>query len=392
MGTTTQVTTATEDFEQNTDPAVSGSLVVWTHRMVAHDDAYFCDITDCAGTVRPVAPPIPTQRRFNDVSGTLIAYTELISPTRVVKVYDVVSGVTKASPGTNDANPRIDGHTVVYERGLSPGASIYALDITNDVESAVFTYSGGPQGINPAVSGTRVVYQRNSDIILHDLATGQDIDVEAGPDPASRPDIDGDTVVYEFTTSTGDFDIAIYRVSTGTTTRIQRPGDQRGPHVSGGVVVFDDDTSGFSRSNIGLYHIPTGTMQFIGEADASDRLNDISGHRVVYQSNRDGNNDIYLYEFDVQMPEIDVAPTTHDFGDVNLGASASTIATISNVGALPLTVSSVAFGAGSNAAFTATFPGAVPTHRRPRSHARRSSQVHTDGPRRGWRNGRHFQR
>jgi hypothetical protein len=269
--------------------------------------------------------------------------------------------VTKASPGTNDANPRIDGHTVVYERGLSPGASIYALDITNDVESAVFTYSGGPQGINHAVSGTRDVYQRNSDIILHDLATGQDIDVEAGPDLASRPDIDGDTVVYEFTTSTGDFDIAIYRVRTGTTTRIQRPGDQRGPHVSGGVVVFDDDTSGFSRSNIGLYHIPTGTMQFIGEADASDRLNDISGHRVVYQSNRDGNNDIYLYEFDVQMPEIDVAPTTHDFGDVNLGASASTIATISNVGALPLTVSSVAFGAGSNAAFTATFPGAVPT-------------------------------
>ena len=105
--------------------------------------------------------------------------------------------------------------------------------------------------------------------------------------------------------------------------------------------------------------MPTGTVQLIATEPGSEFLSDISGNRIVYTSNAAGNNDIWLYEFTVQLPDIAVAPAAVDFGDVNVGSTGSTIVTVSNTGAQPLTVSSIAL-APSGSPFAITSSPSLP--------------------------------
>jgi Abnormal spindle-like microcephaly-assoc'd, ASPM-SPD-2-Hydin len=105
--------------------------------------------------------------------------------------------------------------------------------------------------------------------------------------------------------------------------------------------------------------VPTGTVQLIATDPDSEFLNDISGNRIVYTSNRAGNNDIWMYEFTVQLPEIAVAPATVDFGDVNVGSTGTSVVQVSNTGALPLTVSGIAL-APSSSPFAITSSPALP--------------------------------
>jgi hypothetical protein len=59
-------------------------------------------------------------------------------------------------------------------------------------------------------------------------------------------------------------------------------------------------------------------------------------------------------------PDISVAPTSYDFGNVNLGSSANTLVTISNTGGLDLTVSGIGLENGSSSAIAVTQAPALP--------------------------------
>jgi hypothetical protein len=59
-------------------------------------------------------------------------------------------------------------------------------------------------------------------------------------------------------------------------------------------------------------------------------------------------------------PDISVAPNSYVFGNVNLGSSATTLVTISNVGGLDLTVSGIGLENGSSSAITVTQAPALP--------------------------------
>lgn len=103
--------------------------------------------------------------------------------------------------------------------------------------------------------------------------------------------------------------------------------------------------------------MPTGALHTVAATPGTDFLNDISGNRITYTSMTAAdfdNFDIYVHEFTVQMPEIAVAPLDVDFGDVNIGSTGTTVVTVSNTGAQPLTVSGVALDpAGSPFAISA---------------------------------------
>ena len=47
-----------------------------------------------------------------------------------------------------------------------------------------------------------------------------------------------------------------------------------------------------------LLHLPSGVAhRIVGQAGASEFLNDVDGNRLVYTSTETGNFDIFLYEF-----------------------------------------------------------------------------------------------
>ena len=333
-GTTTQLTT---DPAVQTDPSISGNVVVYTDQRNGNEDVYFRQIGGSETQVTTSTSP----QRLHNVSGSTIVYTDLKPPIARIHAYDIVTGSDVAVSTGPDQNARIDGSVVAYERGSSGATDIWSTNLATGVEQAVAATAAVE--VNPSVDGSRVVFERHAvvgapgEIAMVDLATGQETTLSSGTGDAKRPDIDGDLVVWDVVTALGETDIVVHNLVTGVTTVVAQPGNQRLAHVSGDVVSFDDAASG--NPDIGLYHVPTGTVQLIATEPGVEFLNDISGNRIVYASNQAGNFDIWAYDFTVQMPEIAVAPLDVDFGDVNVGTTGTTIVTVSNVGGAPLTVS-----------------------------------------------------
>lgn len=351
-GTTTQLTT---NPLTQLDPAISGDNVVLTDLRNGNEDVYLVRI---GGGETQVTSATNTQR-LQDVSGDTVVYTDSGGGTGIYR-YDIATGTnTQLTSGPADTDARIDGTTVVFERGTS-NTDVVMTDLVTGVETALAATSA--LEMNPVVGGARVVFERRTgvgapgEIVVLDLDAGT---TTVLGDPAlddSRADIDGDIVVWDVRTAAGDLDLAVHDLSTGLTTVVPRAGDQRGPHVSGDVVSVDDSASG--NPDVSLYHVPTGALQTVAADPGAELLNEIGGNRLVYSSNQSGNFDIWMYEFTVQLPEVAVAPLDVDFGDVTVGAAGSTIVTVSNVGALPLTVSGVTLTQ-SGSAFSYT-PPALP--------------------------------
>lgn len=311
------------------DPAISGDIVVYTDLRNGNEDVYYYDLSD--GTETRVTFNSANQR-LNDASGSRIVVTDLGAPGPHIMLYDVATGT--ASPltsGPTDQNPRIDGDIVVFERGVSGSLNVFAYDLSSGIEIPVATTTANE--LNPVVSGRRVVYERRSvasdpgEIVVFDLDTSTETILGDSALDDRRPDIDGDLVVWDFLTAAGDMDIAIHHLSTGITEVLAMAGNQRAAHVSGRVVVFDDDSSG--TPDVWMYHVDSAQLIRIAEGTAVQFLNDISGNRIVYTTNESGNFDIALVEFEI----LSFDPATGlEFGSVNVGSSQMQIVTLSHFG------------------------------------------------------------
>jgi len=105
----------------------------------------------------------------------------------------------------------------------------------------------------------------------------------------------------------------------------------------------------FVDPNAGDYHLLPASPCI----DAGDPC-----HAYAGQTDIDGELRVFSGRVDIgsdeACPDVEVTPVGHDFGDVEVGTSATTIATISNLGRANLTVSSMGFTTGSNSDFSIT--------------------------------------
>jgi beta propeller repeat protein len=355
-GTTTQVT---NKAGVQTDPSISGDLVVFTDNSTGNDDVHYIDLTN-PGVDVAVASGAGGQR-LHDVSGNIIVYTDQSAVPESVFKYDVSTAVSSLVSASNDGNPRLDGQLVAFERGPTGATDIIAIDLANPGIEIVVADTALIE-TNPAVSGSRVVYERRAtasgpgDIVMFDTSTLTETVITSTPADERRPDIDGNFIVWDVAVAPGDTDIVIHDLSAPSTTVLAQPGNQRLAHVSGGVLAYDSENGGPANLDVHLRHIASGATAVVASSGVNDFLNAIDGNRVVYTSNADGDFDIYVYEFALLQPDIDVAPGSYDFGDVNVGSSATTVVTVSNVGQQPLVVSSIGLAPGAGAFSIAAAP------------------------------------
>jgi hypothetical protein len=110
-------------------------------------------------------------------------------------------------------------------------------------------------------------------------------------------------------------------------------GNQRWAHVSGRVVVFDEvilNENGFAvASKVLMHHVDSGQTITVAAWPGLEWLNDVSGNRIVYTSNRSGNLDIWLVEFEILTFD---PPGGLEFGSVNVGSSQMQIVTLDHMG------------------------------------------------------------
>ena len=342
-GTTRQVTT---NSAAQTDPHISGDLVVYSDSRHGNDDVYLFNLSTNTETQLTTAT---TPQHLADVNGTRVVYTDFTPPIARIALYDVTTGSTTLISSGSDGVPRIDGQIVVFEKlvgGTTYTTDICAVDLSTMAEFPVAATSGAIED-RDAVSGTRVVFRRRASsdspgqIVMVDLSTMTETALTDGTSDAVISDIKGNLVVWEIRSTSGDA-IVVLDLSTGITKQLLLPHAQltttRAPRISGRFVTFEDESTG--TPEVDLYHVDSGQVFPISTSSGIRFLADIDGNRVAYVSNETGNLDIFLFEFTVQ-PAVDVAPSSVQFGSVNLGSSQAQLITAGNLQNIPLTVQSI---------------------------------------------------
>lgn len=279
---TNQITNTTTSFE--TTPTIGAdtksSMVVYTLRQdvggvlgpgdimlqrVKPDGSLFGDVI----RVSQDSASNPTDDELNDVSGRFVVYTAFDSTTSTpgdIKLFDLQTFITDTLvTGTTVREARIHGNIVVWITG-DPGAThIDYVDLTRIPRTPVTI--AGP---NPPVANVEI----GSRYVVWDQTTPLD-----PTDPLSP--LQEDVFAYDIkamTTQTVANDVNL---------------NERQPATAGDWVVWESIDVANNSVTIELANLRTGARRTI--VDNGARAPSIDGDFVAYQSDINGNFDIFLY-------------------------------------------------------------------------------------------------
>lgn len=314
------------------DPAISGPYVVFTDSSAGNKDIWYFDATD--GSLHPAVTG-PGDQQLTDIAAGHIAYTDNAAGNDNIAIYDIVTGTS--TPITTDpadqSNPAISARLVAWEDLRGVDRDIWVHDLALGGDKAI---TGPGDQNSPAASGAHVVYidaAAGNAVKLYDADTGLTTVTATGP--AFEPDIDGNNVVF-VDLSGPDTNIRVVDVAGAPKATLVLAGDQLNPHISGEWVAFEDLSTG--TSHVALWHWPGGEVFYPTPTTSQQILNDISGNRVVYTDNRNGDLDIYAYDFTF-VPSVGVPATLtlSPAADTNaVGTSHTVAATVTDASSQPV--------------------------------------------------------
>ena len=237
---------------------------------------------------------------------TWLAYFSIIISTILLSSNPVKAQYIPFTKITDDHfpqfNPVIDGNYIVYQDTRGGGLSdIYLYNRITKTEIAL-TSDPAVESIDPDISWNRVVWADNRDgnweIYIYNVTTP-----EVDPQPLFvwegdqiEPAIHGDVMVFsDKKPSPSSYNIYLFEFNTGVLTRLtdDTDGDQRNPDVFGNYAVWQDQRSG--DWDIYMYQIDTQQETQVTDDPAYQSNPAIYGNRVVWQDYRNGNWDIYLH-------------------------------------------------------------------------------------------------
>lgn len=252
----------------------------------------------------PVQGRVPS---FISAAGNLVAWTGANATDSRTYLYDLPAGKNKeisASLSGSYYNPSIDGLSVVFQGGR-PGAydDIFVYEINNGLLTQI-TYNtalGDSNDWNPRVNAGRVVWEKDMvgtsakpGIYLYEMGIGATTMVLAG-DTYRDPDIWGDYVVCVKTVVAGgkvSSQVILHNLVTGETKAItDSTRDNAHPRISGNKIVWasgDAWTQGSPNPwltyQIMLYDIETGLTTALTNNVAGNLNPCIEGDLVAWET------------------------------------------------------------------------------------------------------------
>jgi hypothetical protein len=308
------------------DAHVSGDLVSYT----ASDKIRYYDFFSGSDAALPSL--VGATDLLSDVSDGNIVFSRVESSGQIpVMLFDIATATSI----------KVDPQGTELQFAAAIGSSTIALvDLHASPQGELVATAGGPiaqltadtrteQSPSVAPLGNLVVYEScatNCDIrqaawngtswVLGDITTTADED--------HNPDTDGSLIVYDAIRS-GEKDIAWQPVGGGPEQRLELPGEQRNPSISGGVIAFESIAVGNTAADMYLYQVATNRLFRVTSTPSDDTLNDISvlsdGRiHLVWSPGDLGERDVYgatielppvgpVYHFGGFQQPVDARPT-----------------------------------------------------------------------------------
>jgi beta propeller repeat protein len=334
----------------HTSPAISGDSVVWMDSQ-GNSGIYLYDIP--SQTVKRLSSDQAVEPEEPTIDGNQVIWVDHRSdaPYSALFRYDSLAGTEvplphhPAPPGEegylDQWNPSVSGDLVAYwvdnPWGAAGSDEIWVYNMKTGQFSLISGSSAYETKGRPKISGTKVVWADNRagnfNIYLYDYAThGPERQITNSPKNEQNPDISGNRIVWEEDdTETGNVDIIMYDLATGTSTQITNdPAVQRNPAIDKDQIVWDDERT-YQESGLDIYryNITTGTTDRITMDRYDQRQPDVSNGRIVWEDWRNGVWDVYLYTDLIASftatPTSGTAPLTVLFTDTSTGSPTSWI-------------------------------------------------------------------
>ena len=352
-----QLTTSIAD---QFDPAISGNYVVYTDSRHSDNDVYGYNLQT---SQEFQISSSGGDQMLSAISGEWVAYTDFGRGNADAVVYNITTkeSLRVTDNLANQRKPTISGHRLVYEDDRAGDWDIYLYNLETGAETRLTTDASNQR--NPVIGGDIVVWEDyrsgNADVYMTNLETGEVRQVTSSAAQETDPSVDGDIIVF-FSSEKSVGDVNYYRISTGETLSVTEDSVvfERNPTVSGDFIGFESYADG--NAHLWVHSISLGLTRQVTTAPANQYLHDLSGNRVVYTDDRNGNLDIYMATFSFEPPDIAVDPGRLDFGEVELGTSRPLTVTVSNQGSNRLQVQGVGPVAGTSDEFQVTLPSSLP--------------------------------
>jgi beta propeller repeat protein len=229
------------DTDNATDPAIDGSLAVWTQAgretdIVGWDFAGSEYVKIATGRGRQERPA---------VSGRLVVWQDNRNGSWDIFLRDLDAPESGDAPlfeqSEDQEHPAISGRTVVWEdrRDRGAGADIFAMELD---DQKVIRLTSSHDAFEPAISGRWVVWVGRVDqaVFARNLDEDKPRRLTKGPGGKSQPAISGDFVVWTDERN-GNRDVYGYDLVAGVEFPIAvADGPQDAPSVDGATVVWSD--------------------------------------------------------------------------------------------------------------------------------------------------------
>lgn len=285
-----------------TDPHLSGSLLVFTAVGGTDSRIRYVDLADGAGGD---IPHLGNRDSLPDVSGDLVVFrrvfTDGSTTSRSIMVFDVAApelGARELAPqeGARRASPSIGATTVAFMQFVEGSSTQTELCVADASALAApgtcLTSDGTMSNRDPAVSpdGSTVAFAKcqtdgtGCDIWVAQRSSGgtwgspRQLTDSTGED--ILPDTDGQIVTYA-SNAGGDFDVW-WENADGTSEHQlvlnDAPGSiETNPNISGGAIVFERELPGSTNADLYMHRPATGVLnQLTTDSAADETLNAVS--------------------------------------------------------------------------------------------------------------------
>jgi beta propeller repeat protein len=218
-----------------------------------------------------------------------------------------ITRLSNGSPEDQQNMPAIAGGNVVWTESETPAGGpsnfdIYYVNLTNPGVGLNLTNTPGDQEFLEDIDGTNVVWTHTSagiagDIVVYDLSTNRVATIASSSDAVhfEQPSIRGQWITFLRVTP-AQIDVYLYDNANGTPIGLvtNDAAVQGRPRVGGGLVVFEDYTSG--NADILGYSMPNGPAFAIATGPDNQITPDVDGNTVVYVQTTAGHDQLFAYD------------------------------------------------------------------------------------------------